>query len=138
MSDDRAALLPLIAALDASPLALQRDLVRGEGPAGDWAIYGTLGHIYADVDGFLLCVASDESPRRWTNVKARLRFCRVTQDGDIDGCLRLDRLPTPAEAALIREALGIRKRRHLSDVAKANARMAAERARNCIKRPLAA
>lgn len=137
--DARAALLALIAALDASPRALQRDLVRGEGRAGDWATYGKLGHIYPDGSGYLLCVESGESARRWTNVKHRLAgFCCVTQDGDDEGCLRLDRLPTPNEAALIREAIGVRKRRHLSDEAKAKARSAVERARDCINRPLAA
>jgi hypothetical protein len=49
-----------------------------------------------------------------TNVKDRLAFCALTQDGDDEGCLHLDRPPTPDETAIIREALGIRKRRHLS------------------------
>jgi hypothetical protein len=78
-----------------------------------------LGHIYADGTGFLLCVNAkderDQSPRRWTNIKRRLAFCRITQDGDDEGCLHLDQLPTPAEATLIREALGIRKRRTLTE-----------------------
>jgi hypothetical protein len=104
--------------LDASDTALKRDLHRGDGCKGDYGIHGRLGHIYADGDGFLLCVtAQDErhqSPRRWKNVKHRLAFCRLTQDGDDEGCLHLDRMPLPAEAALIREALGIRQRRHYS------------------------
>jgi hypothetical protein len=137
-NEDRAALLPLIHALDASPLALKRDLVRDEGRTDDWTIHGTFGHIYPDGAGYLLCVMSDESARRWSNVKARLGFCRLTQDGDNEGCLRLDRLPTPHEAGLIREALGIRKRRHLCDDAKAKARAAAAHARVSINRPLAA
>jgi hypothetical protein len=76
-------------------------------------------NIYADGTGFLLCVnAKDEryqSLRRWTNIKRRLAFCRITQDGDEEGCLHLDQLPTPADAVLIREALGIRKRRTLTE-----------------------
>ena len=51
-----------------------------------------------------------------------LAFCRVTQDGDDEGCLHLDRLPTAAEAELIREAVEIRKRLHHSP--EALARMA--------------
>ena len=47
-------------------------------------------------------------------MKAKLRFCERTQDGDSEGCLRLRRLPSPAQAKLIRDALGIRKRRVLS------------------------
>jgi hypothetical protein len=117
-ADDRVRLHALLTALDASSVALQRDLHRREGRKGDHGIHGKLGHIYADGTGFLLCVnAKDEryqSLRRWTNIKRRLAFCRITQDGDDEGCLRLDQLPTPAEAALIREALGIKRKRHLT------------------------
>jgi hypothetical protein len=42
-------------------------------------------------------------------------FTKVTQDGDSEGCLKLDRLPTPAEANIIRAELGIRKKMVLSD-----------------------
>ena len=54
--DDRASLKALLAALDASETTLRRDLVRGEGRAGNWAICGKLGHVYPDGDGYLLCV----------------------------------------------------------------------------------
>src|SRR5690242_1525448 len=37
--------------------------------------------------------------------KQRLSFCRVTQDGDWEGCLHLDRLPSAHEAATIRDLL---------------------------------
>ena len=47
--------------------------------------------------------------------------------------LRLDRLPTAAEADLIREALGIRKRRHLSEEELARVTSALERARGLYK-----
>jgi hypothetical protein len=120
--DERACLKALLATLDASDIALKRDLVRGEGRTGDWAIYGRLGHIYPDGAGYLLCVVADErdqSARRWNNVKARLaRICELTQDGDDEGCLYLDRMPAAHEAGLIREALGIRRKRQLSDEAK--------------------
>jgi hypothetical protein len=132
--DDRASLLALLAALDASPRALQRDLSRGEGRNGDWGIRGKLGHIYADGSGYLLCVTTDESPRRWTNVKARLRFCHVTQDGDDEGCFHLNRLPAQHEVEAIREALGIRKRRVLTPKGRAQL----EAARGLLNRPLAA
>jgi hypothetical protein len=39
-----------------------------------------------------------------------LAFCEVTQDGDAEGCFRLSRLPTPAEAEEIRSVLGIWKK----------------------------
>ena len=119
----------LLKALDASPLALRRDA------CGDYRINGKTGHIYADGDGYLLCVMTDESKGRWTNVKKRLAFCHVTQDGDDEGCLHLDRLPTLAEADLIREALGIRKRRHLSEDERARLAVTLERARSLSKSP---
>jgi hypothetical protein len=86
-----------------------------------WIIAGRSGHVFPDGAGFLLCVATQESPRRWTNVKDRLAgLCRVTQDGDDEGCLHLDRLPTPDEADRIRGALGIKRRRHLTPEALAS------------------
>jgi hypothetical protein len=62
-------------------------------------------------------VAQDEreqSPRRWRGIKQRLHFAQVTQDGDDEGILLLDRLPTAAEAVAIRETLRIRRRRHVA------------------------
>ena len=90
--NNRERLLIFLAALDASPIALRRDLHRGEGRKGDYSIQGKWGHIYIDGEGFLLCVTAkderDQSPRRWTSIKRRLAFCRITQDGDEEGCLR--------------------------------------------------
>jgi hypothetical protein len=121
--DERASLQLLLAALDASERALRRDPpIRGQDDTGDWSIRGRLGHIYPDGTGYLLCVVSDErdqSARRWTNVKARLAgLCQLTQDGDDEGALRIDRLPAPHEAGVIREALGIKRKRQLSAEAK--------------------
>ena len=48
-------------------------------------------------------------------IKRRLAFMTVTQDGDDEGCLRLFHLPTPVEAALIRDVMGLRKRRTLTE-----------------------
>jgi hypothetical protein len=42
----------------------------------------------------------------------------ITQDGDEEGCFRLLGLPSPGEAALVREALALRKRRALTDKAR--------------------
>jgi hypothetical protein len=92
IDDDRDSLLSLVAALDASPRALRRD------ECGDWQITGKHGHVYVDGACYLLCVMTGESPRRWGFVKKRLRFCRLTQDGDDEGGLYLDRLPAPDEA----------------------------------------
>ena len=119
----------LLTALDASPRALRRDA------CGDHAISGKSGHIFANGTGFMIYVSTNESPRRWSNVKQRLHFCSVSQDGDDEGCLRLDRLPTPEEASIIREAIGIRKRRHLSAEERAQKAITLERARSLSKMP---
>jgi hypothetical protein len=137
-SNNRERLLIFLAALDASPVALRRDLHRDEGHKGDYSIQGKCGHIYIDGKGFLLCVTAkderDKSPRRWTSIKRRLEFCRITQDGDDEGCLHLDQLPTPVQAGLIRQALGIRKRRTLTE----DSRAQLDAARSLLIRPLPA
>ena len=133
MSIERECLVALLDALDASETALRRDPpIRGQEDTGDWAIWGRddnddsdipIGmscHVYPDGGGYLIyfMVADlgDREPSSlpWKNAKAKLSFCQITQDGDWEGCLRLDRLPTAAEAKAIRDTLGIRKRRHLS------------------------
>ena len=60
------------------------------------------------------------SPLQWTWFKKRLSFAEVTQGGDADGCFRLSRLPTTAEAEVIRDIIGMRKRMDLSAEARAN------------------
>src|SRR5262245_40321183 len=44
------------------------------------------------------------------NLKNRLSFCEITQDGDDEGCFRVTELPTAKQATLIRRALGLHKR----------------------------
>jgi hypothetical protein len=109
MKYERAHLETLLTALDATARALWRDT------CGDWVIKGKRGHIYADGSGLLIVVVSTRhSIRRWTNIKRKLAFCRVSQDGDHEGCLHLDHLPTPKEADRIRDALGIKRKRQLT------------------------
>jgi hypothetical protein len=103
---ERAHLETLSRTLDATPRALRRD------SCGDWAIKGKRGNVYADGSGFLIVISTDASIRRWANAKGKLAFCRVAQDGDEEGCLHLDHLPTPAEADLIRNTLRIKRKRH--------------------------
>jgi hypothetical protein len=104
----RPQLTELRAAIDARASSLRRD------EYGDWAIFGKLGHIYAAPEGFHLMISTGESARRWVHVKTRLAFCRLTQDGDDEGCVILDRLPVKSEAGIIRKALGIPKAQHLT------------------------
>jgi hypothetical protein len=88
---------------------------------GDWILKGTQGHVYAlaEFRQFFLyffgapypCDEDNAGSHRWGRVKEQLHFCRVHQDGAGEGFLRLDRLPTAAEGAVIRKVLGIYKRR---------------------------
>jgi hypothetical protein len=61
------------------------------------------------VAGYLIMITTDESARRWTNIKRRMSFCRITQDGDDEEFLPLDMPPTADDAATIRDAIGVRR-----------------------------
>jgi hypothetical protein len=104
---DREQLETFLVAINASSLALHRPNCRGW--LGDYQITGKHGHVLPDGTGFLLYAGWEGSPKRWTYAKKRLGFCRLTQNGDDEGCLHLDRLPTEPEAEIIRDVLGIRK-----------------------------
>jgi hypothetical protein len=70
--DDRASLKALLAALDASERALQRDPpIRGQDNVGDWAIRGRHGHVYPDGTGYLLYVSPVEEVAPMTRTGAR-------------------------------------------------------------------
>jgi hypothetical protein len=105
-SVQRSALLAFAAALGSRPDTLRRD------ECGDWRINGKHGHIFAVPDGFQIYFGS--TPRAWGFAKAAMAFAKVTQDGEGDGILVLDRHPTPAQAVTLREKLGIPKRVELS------------------------
>ncbi len=99
----------LLAGLNASGRALRRD------DCGAWYISGKHGSIHTWGDGktWVLWVGC-RSTRQWTATKKRLGFCEVTQDAEEEGCLRLHQLPTPEQAATVRDVLGIQKRREVS------------------------
>jgi len=98
----------------ATALSVSSRTMRRDG-CGDWRIEGRSGYIYPWGDGetWVLFVAC-RSTRHWTATKRKLAFCEVTQEGDDEGCLRLLHAPPTDEAAIIRGALGIRKRRKVS------------------------
>ena len=104
----RPAMLALVSALDCQEKDLRRD------ECGDWRIRGSQGHIYADVDGYLIIVET-ETPRQWSATKDRLAFAQLRNDRDWEGSFFLDRLPTPAEGPQIRRALMLRKRVRYSE-----------------------
>ena len=106
---DKADLFRLMEALGASPSSLRRD------ESGLWNLRGRPGcyvSTWGDGKSWQFVVAPDGeiSALQWTWFKKRLAFCEVTQDGDVEGCFRLHRLPTAAEAEEIRDVIGFRKR----------------------------
>src|SRR5262245_14728355 len=106
---DRTQQKALLAALGAWYRALRRD------ECGAWCISGMYGRIHASGNAktwvfWLGC----RSPLHWTYTKRRLTSCSVTQDAEEEGCLRLHALPTPDQADVIRDVLGIRKRTEIS------------------------
>src|SRR5262245_33658425 len=106
---DRAQQKALLAAFRAWDRALHRD------ECGAWCISGKYGRVYTwgDAKTWLLLVGC-RSPMHWTYTKRKLTFCTVTQDAEEEGGLRLHALPTPDQADVIRDVLGIRKRTEMS------------------------
>jgi hypothetical protein len=133
-TDQRDALMPMLAALDATPKALRRD------KNGDPRINGKWGHIYSvpkigalNLPGEYQIVVMHENletgasehwktSQGWTYCKRAMSFAKVIQDGDMEGIFSLDRLPTPAEAGVIRAYVGIRQAIHLSEERKTELR----------------
>lgn len=104
---DRDLLLTLVDALSVSKTRLRRD------PCGDWNIVGRRGHI--STDGTAIYVYSSATTRRrWEAAKSALGLV-VTQDGDDEGVVRLDDLPSESLAETLRRLLGLRKSVRPSD-----------------------
>ena len=61
-------------------------------------------------------------------------FAIVTQDGDVDGYMFMSRMPTKAEAEVIRSRLAIPKRRTLSDEHRARLSAAGRRFQPCAQK----
>jgi hypothetical protein len=120
----RIALMKLVEALACRAAALRRD------ECGDWRVVGKFGHIHAVPgalnepcrEGFLIFFRGSaefgEPPKgskAWAFAKQAMSFATVASDGDAEGMMFLDRLPTADEAAIIRNRLGIQKKRRISD-----------------------
>jgi hypothetical protein len=134
----REALLSLQSAIGTAPRALRRD------GCGDPRIEGKHGHVYAVCGlagakppkaGFQMFVL-DWTARGWKAAKDVLPGV-VCNDGDDEGAMFLDRLPTPTEAGAIRKWLGLPKRVEYSEPELERRRKAMARAREVIQ-PLAA
>jgi hypothetical protein len=126
-------------------LADRIDAVSGvsKDACGDYALTGAYGWIYhVGLPGAPLVfqiIVGTTSPLRWRKAKALLAFGRVTQDGDCEGSITFDGLPTAAQGEILRQVVGLRKRRTMSDdqrdalrrsVAKARTRKSALASKN--------
>ena len=113
----REALLKLVKALGTRDSALRRD------ECSDWRLEGKKGHVYAIPGlvgakplkaGFHVFVMG-WSTAGWNRAKDALDFATLTNDGEDEGAVFLDRLPTLAEADAIRHWTGLPKRRVLGE-----------------------
>jgi hypothetical protein len=109
---DRDLLLSLVEALSISKTRLSRD------ECGHWTIFGRRGHISTDGVASYIYVAC-KTKRKWEAAKSTLGLV-TTQDGDCEGILRLDDLPTEQMAETLRRLLGLRKSVRPSDRQRAN------------------
>jgi|SRR5882672_3083988 len=86
---------------------------------GDWNIVGDNGHIFTECVFWYIYV-SPGSKRKWNSIKDKLHFMIVSQDGDEEGILKLDRMPNVEEAKLVRKVLGMRIRTELTEEERAS------------------
>lgn len=106
-SEDKKYLIALSEALDISEGRIKLD------ECGDWNLVSPNGIINTDSEcWYLFC--SPQVVRTWNLIKRKLSFMVVSQDGDDEGILKLDRMPSEEEAKIIRKIIGGRRRAHLS------------------------
>jgi hypothetical protein len=106
--EDHVELDTLLAAINGAMNALRRDA------CGDWTITGSRGTIRACGGKFFVHIPC-HSGLAWTWAKKKLAgFTTVHQDGDEEGIILLDRMPTPDEAETLRSYIGLRQTRDVS------------------------
>jgi len=106
--DDKCLLIYLSKYLNTSVERIKLD------ECGDWNIFGRKGHISTDAKLWYLFTIAN-SKRHWSAIKKKLNFMIVSQDGDEEGILKLERMPSPEEGKAIREVLGLNKRPELTE-----------------------
>src|SRR5262245_24394302 len=114
---DKQQLRSMLTALDAAGNQMRLDECR------TWIIMGKWGYVATWGDGarwFNYCAPG--SARRWDKIRRALSpLGKCTQEGDDEGIIRIDRLPTAEEATAIRKAVGLSKRPFVNpEVVKAN------------------
>lgn len=81
---------------------------------GDWNIFGRKGKIFTDSKLWYVNLSCN-SKRHWTATKKKLNFMEVSQDGDEERILKLERMPSQEEAEAIRNTVGLNKRPALTE-----------------------
>ncbi|MFK4561889.1 hypothetical protein ABIF94_002488 [Bradyrhizobium ottawaense] len=107
---DRAKLAAFAATMGASKTSLKRDA------CGDWTITGLIGHISTDGSEIYAHLSCSRA-RAWTSAKSRLSFATLSQDGDTEGVLKIDRSLMAGQAETLRTTLRIRKARAMDEAA---------------------
>jgi hypothetical protein len=102
---ERADLEVLLGVLHGAKISLRRD------DSGDWNIIGGRGRIVCCNGSFTITIDL-RSSRRWRSARRALAsFTTCVQDGDGEGVLRIDHLPSVDEAARLRDVIGLRQTR---------------------------
>lgn len=99
--EDKRLLNTLSKYLKISPSRMRLDVY------GDWNVVGKKGKIFTDGQLWYLYV-SPENSRVWNNIKKKLAFMDLSQDGEDEGILKLERMPSESEAKVVRKVLGMR------------------------------
>ena len=107
-SEDKKLLQKLSEALNSSEERIHLD------ECGDWNIFGRKGKIFTDAELWYIYISA-KSKRHWSSIKKKLNFMVISQDGDDEGILKLERMPSQEEAEIVREMVGLNKRPAFTD-----------------------
>lgn len=106
---DKQLLNTLIEFLHISPSRLCLD------ECGDWMLKGREDNkIITDGVRWFVYIKLEGHARKWNNVKKRLAFMKIEQDGDDEGILSMLNWPSDEQAEILRKAVGFRKSTELS------------------------
>jgi hypothetical protein len=106
--EDKKYLKKLALAADISESRIKLD------ECGDWNIKGIRGHIFTDGDYWYVYI-NQVGTRKWTSIRNLFYFMEITQDGDDEGVLRCNRMPSRDEAREVRKVIGVRPRTMLTE-----------------------
>lgn len=75
----------------------------------DQVIQGASGNVHEDGQGYSVAVMLHHGRSLRVALEKLAGFCKVRQHGDTEAVLHVERMPTPEQAAALREVLGVRK-----------------------------